>query len=141
MPSAGASAIGDPRSARRPASPVGESPIPPWSHAAHTAPPADAEKATIPCSAPHSTQLSRCGRKPASQSSLSWNERTSGSRAGRPARLRRPRVQRIEESRQGEERAVVPLLLGVQPEHRLEADQPDLEAVRVDADRVVRADE
>ena len=66
------------------------------------------------------------------------DERIEG---GPPARLRRPRVQRIEEPRQGKERAVVPLLLGVEAEHRLEADEPDLEAVRVDADRVVRADE
>ena len=47
---------------------------------------------------------------------------------GPPTRLRHPRVQRIEKSRQGEERAIVPLLFCIETEHRLEADQPDLEA-------------
>src|SRR5439155_17760410 len=47
-----------------------------------TAPPARAEKPTS-SACPHSTQLVRCGRYPATQSSLSWKERTSGSSAGR----------------------------------------------------------
>ena len=91
--------------------------------------------------APHSTQLSRCGRNPDSQRSLSWNERTSGSSAGRRPGCGSRCVERVEEPRQREERAVVPLLLGEQPQHRLEPDEADLEPVAVGADPVVRTDE
>ena len=64
-----------------------------------------------------------------------------GVERGAGARLGRRRVERVEEPRQRGEGALVRLLLREQPQHRLEPDQSDLEAVRVAADRVVRADE
>ena len=62
-------------------------------------------------------------------------ERCASARAGRD------RVHRDEEARQRLERALVPLLLDEEPQHRLRPDEPDREAVRVFARRPVRVDE
>ena len=53
-------------------------------------------------------------------------------------RARAGLVQRVEEARQRDERAVVALLLGEEAEHRLGADQPDAQAVGLLANRAVR---
>src|SRR5262249_37601801 len=50
-------------------------------------------------------------------------------------------VEGIEEARERRERPLVRLLLGEEPEHRLEADEADAEASTVLPGRVVRADE
>ena len=60
---------------------------------------------------------------------------------GTSARARRDRVDRGEEPRQRLERALVALLLDEEPQHRLGADEPDREAVRILARRPVRVDE
>ena len=60
---------------------------------------------------------------------------------GTSARARPDRVHRREEPRQRLERALVPLLLDEQPQHRLRADEPDREAVRILARRPMRVDE
>ncbi len=65
-------------------------------------------------------------------------ERVERRRAAPPGR---GFVDDVEEPRQGRERALVPLLLGEEPKHRLGADQPDPEPVRILARRPVRADE
>ena len=52
---------------------------------------------------PQEAQESRCGRYPATASSLSWNARPSGSSAGSPSRP--PSVQHVQEPRQPGERA------------------------------------
>ena len=57
------------------------------------------------------------------------------------ASLRLSVVERVEETGEREERAVVLLFLGVELQHRLEPDESDLEAVAVGADPVVGADE
>ena len=56
-------------------------------------------------------------------------------------RARAGLVERVEEARQRGERALVPLLLGEEAEHRLGADQPDAQAVRLLADGAVRPHE
>ena len=72
---------------------------------------------------------------------MSWNESTTGSSAGARARPRRRVVERVEEAGQRREGLLVRLLLGEEPQHRLEPDHPDLQPVRIGADAVVRADE
>ena len=90
---------------------------------------------------PHSTQLSRCGTYPESQSSFSWKASARGSRAARPLQPRRETVERLDETRQRLERARVPLLLDVQAQHRLGTDEPDRQPIRILARRPVRIDE
>ena len=60
---------------------------------------------------------------------------------GRTGRQRGQLVERVQEPCERRERPLVRLLLGVEPQHRLQPDQPDLQAIRVRARAVVRADE
>ena len=78
---------------------------------------------------------------PETQSSLSWNESASGSSAGRDGARGGSSSSEVEEARQRRERALVRLLLGEEPQHRLGADQADREPVGLLARLVVRADE
>ena len=72
---------------------------------------------------------------------MSWNASASGSRAARPFEPGRETVERLEETRQRLECALVPLLFDVQAQHRLGADEPDRKPVRILARRPVRIDE
>jgi hypothetical protein len=73
---------------------------------------------------------------PETHRSLSWNESASGSSAGRAGA--RDLVEPVEEAREGRERPVVRLLLGEEAQHRLGADQPHREPVRILARFVMR---
>ena len=77
---------------------------------AQTLPPAR-ENATSGSSSPHDAQPARCGRYPDSQTSLSWKERTSGSRAGWAGSAGFDVVEEVEEPGQRVERRLVGLLL------------------------------
>ena len=60
---------------------------------------------------------------------------------GPAAQAGRQRVEDGQEARHRLERALVPLLLDEEPEHRLRADEPDGEPVRILARRPMRVDE
>src|SRR5919197_2767843 len=53
----------------------------------------------------------------------------------------RRRVEQIEKPRECAERALVGLLLDEQAQHRLGADQPDVESIRVIANELMRRDQ
>ena len=72
---------------------------------------------------------------------MSWNASASGSSAARPRAAGGNRVDRLEEARQRLECALVPLLLDVEPQHRLRADEADREPIRILAGRAMRVDE
>ena len=108
--------------------------MPPWSQAAQTAPPADGQErdeSVIRSALDAALEMRQEALDPEQLELEGEHERIE---RGPPARLRLPDVERLEEPRQGEEGAVVPLLLGVEAEHRLEPDEPGLQPVRVRAD-------
>ena len=81
------------------------------------------------------------GHVPGHPQQLQLEREHDGIERGARAGPRRSLVERVEEARQRREGLLVRLLLGEEPQHRLEPDHPDLEPVGIRADAVVRADE
>ena len=72
---------------------------------------------------------------------MSWNERTSESSAGRLAAGAETRLEQVEEARERGERALVRLGLAEEAQHRLGADQADVQAIGALADDMMRVQE
>ena len=134
-PAVGAAAIGEWSSTRMPCTPSGESGIPPGSQAAQAPPPAAGRKRderVVRAALDARLEVRHVAGDPQQLQLEREHDRVErGARAG----PRRDVVERVEEPGQRGEGLLVRLLLGEEPQHRLEPDHADLEPVGLGADR------